>query len=75
MPPRRSTRRRSLIGLEVSEKKAHDREKAVKKIDKKVGKVNKLRQKSTRVKKKQRLAAEIVDERETEDFIILNPSM
>jgi hypothetical protein len=68
IPPRRSTRRRGLIGLEVSEKKARAREKVA-------AKENKPQQMPTRVRKKQqRLAAEIVDKQETQDFIILTPS-
>src|SRR5438270_7129275 len=66
VPPRRSTRRRGLIGLEVSEKQAREREKR----EKASKKEELAREQPRRARKKQRVAAEIVDVQATQDFII-----
>src|SRR2546423_1448141 len=68
-PPRRSTRRRGLIGLEVSEKQANDREKR----ENASKKEEQAREQPSRTKKKQRIAAEIIDVQATQDFIICTP--
>jgi hypothetical protein len=69
LPTRRSTRRRGLIGLEVSEKQAREREKR----EKASKKEEQAQEQPTRAKKKQRVAAEIVDAQATQDFIICTP--
>ena len=71
VPPHRSTRRRELIGFEVFEKRALAHEKLTQAMEKH----EKAKEMPTRAKKKQRIAADIVDKQATQDFIILTPTI